>query len=237
MVSILASHGVNIVMDIESFEELVKVEELAIISPMGNEYAKSDYVSLLLDAETFSNDGGYDQLNEFVQHEINRQGGEIGYGGYLEKRNLYADSGHFQYDVNPRNIHLGIDFWMDAGHKVYAPLPGEIHSYAYNDRHLDYGYTVIVQHLIESVTFHTLYGHLSNTYFESWEKGKRVMAGEPVGEIGEQHENGGWVPHLHFQVIIDMADWNGDYPGVCGEQDLAHYKNNCPNPICLTKLR
>jgi len=41
---------------------------------------------------------------------------------------------------------------------------------------------------------------------------------------------------LHFQIIKDIKDYKGDYPGVCAAKDLKYYKNNCPNPNLLLKL-
>jgi len=48
--------------------------------------------------------------------------------------------------------------------------------------------------------------------------------------LGKPDENGGWPPHLHFQLIRDMQGFVGDYPGVCAKQDLTFYANNCPDP-------
>jgi len=48
--------------------------------------------------------------------------------------------------------------------------------------------------------------------------------------------NGDYAPHLHFQIIIDMEEKTGDYPGVCSENKLEFYKNNCPNPNLLLKI-
>ena len=48
-------------------------------------------------------------------------------------------------------------------------------------------------------------------------------------------ENGNWPPHLHFQLILGIESYHGDYPGVCNDGDLDFYKNNCPNPMFVLK--
>jgi len=54
--------------------------------------------------------------------------------------------------------------------------------------------------------------------------------------IGEDHENGGWPPHLHLQIIIDFLDKGIDFPGVALEREASVYKALCPNPALLFKL-
>jgi hypothetical protein len=48
--------------------------------------------------------------------------------------------------------------------------------------------------------------------------------------------NGDYAPHLHFQIIIDMENKKGDYPGVCSSKTLAFYLQNCPDPNLLLKI-
>jgi hypothetical protein len=31
-------------------------------------------------------------------------------------------------------------------------------------------------------------------------------------------------------LIRDMQEFQGDYPGVCSQRDVAFYANNCPDP-------
>jgi hypothetical protein len=43
-------------------------------------------------------------------------------------------------------------------------------------------------------------------------------------------ENGNWPSHLHFQIILDLQDWQGDYPGVCKYSERQLWLDNCPDP-------
>jgi len=49
-------------------------------------------------------------------------------------------------------------------------------------------------------------------------------------EFGIPSENGHWPPHLHFQIIKDRGEWEGDYPGVCKYSEREKYLNNSPDP-------
>ena len=51
-----------------------------------------------------------------------------------------------------------------------------------------------------------------------------------IAEFGMRFENGNWPPHLHFQLIMDMEGWTGDYPGVCKFSEKDKWLANCPDP-------
>ncbi|MCX2720442.1 peptidoglycan DD-metalloendopeptidase family protein [Lentiprolixibacter aurantiacus] len=160
-------------------------------------------------------------------------GATVAYGGYLEKRNLYADKPAFTHGGNPRNIHLGVDFWAKAGTKVVAPLAGKVHSLRNNNTRGDYGPTVILQHEEEDAILYSLYGHLSLETLENLNPGQALKAGEVIGSLGTADINVNYAPHLHFQLIWDIGSYQGDYPGVCSVDELDYYQNNCPDPCFL----
>ena len=176
----------------------------------------------------------YETLDDFVNQIKKKADARVAIGGYLERRNLYQASDHFVNGPS-RNIHLGVDLWIDAGAHVYAPMAGVIHSFAYNPAYLDYGYALILKHVHRGEVFFTLYGHLSSKYMSVWKRGMAIEAGSPIATIGDRHENGHWPPHLHFQMILDIGIYDGDYPGVCAEEDLTFYRRNCPDPSVLIK--
>ncbi|WP_166963696.1 peptidoglycan DD-metalloendopeptidase family protein [Yeosuana marina] len=183
-------------------------------------------VSLLLSLETFINE------------QLSRQNTLVGFGGYNETRAIYQRSTHFtkSENQNNRNIHLGIDLWTSAGTSVLAPLNGTVHSFKNNTNYGDYGPTIILKHQINDVIFYTLYGHLSLESIASLEVGKMFRQGEVIGTLGDATVNGDYPPHLHFQIIKDIQDYKGDYPGVCSKTDLEFYLENCPDPNLLLKL-
>lgn len=158
-------------------------------------------------------------------------------GGYGEERAMYRMSDLFGVGTEePRTVHLGIDFWLPAGTPVHAVLPGVVHSTRDNKEFGDYGPTIIMTHEIAGLRFHTLYGHLSRPSLLVTTRGKRIEAGEPIGALGEPHENVGWPPHLHFQIIRDLDGREGDYPGVCRASERATWLARCPDPNLLLRL-
>ncbi len=200
-----------------------------------------DYVAIDLSAshtDTLNLDlTNAEEFEEFIENHLSKNQARVAFGGYLEKRNLYKRSENFNLEnTEERNIHLGLDLWIKAGTSVLSALDGTIHSFQNNTFLGDYGPTIIIQHTIEDLTFYTLYGHLSLESLDGKSKGQTVKKGEKIAELGKPPVNGDYAPHLHFQVIKDLENKKGDYPGVCSQKDLEHYRNNCPDPNVLLKI-
>jgi murein DD-endopeptidase MepM/ murein hydrolase activator NlpD len=148
-------------------------------------------------------------------------------------------------------VHLGVDLFAPAGTPVYAPLPAVVHSVAVNTSPLDYGPTILLRHELAHpdapggppLEFFSLYGHLSlaslvaQSGVPRLRPGDAVAAGGVVGWVGPRTANGGWPPHLHFQLCTeaDLGGWRGDYPGVCAPEDWAAYALLCPDPNLLLR--
>jgi murein DD-endopeptidase MepM/ murein hydrolase activator NlpD len=86
------------------------------------------------------------------------------------------------------------------------------------------------------VSFYTLYGHLSLNDIKNLQEGQRIEKGEVFAEFGLPMENGHWPPHLHFQIIIDLENYKGDYPGVCKYSEREKYLANCPDPDLILQM-
>jgi murein DD-endopeptidase MepM/ murein hydrolase activator NlpD len=82
-----------------------------------------------------------------------------------------------------------------------------------------------------------LYGHLSLDSLNGKKVGDFVEKGKQIATLGLPPINGDYAPHLHFQIIIDMENKKGDYPGVCSSKTLAFYLQNCPDPNLLLKIK
>ncbi|NDK55896.1 peptidoglycan DD-metalloendopeptidase family protein [Pontibacter fetidus] len=169
-------------------------------------------------------------FNEAVNQMLAQQKAIVGVGGYFEDRFIYRRSEHFDVAAESRNLHLGIDIWMEAETPVYTPLDAIVHSFQDNNNFGDYGPTIILQHELEGVTFYTLYGHLSRKSLEGLEVGKAFKKGDRIAWLGNYPENGDWPPHLHFQIMASMEGRSGDFPGVAAASDRAHFEQICPNP-------
>lgn len=177
-----------------------------------------------------------EDCQKYITTILTRQNAKVAFGGYLEKRSLYEDKSNFGTNQRRRDIHLGIDFWAEAGTRVVAPLPGKVHSFQNNTTFGDYGPTLILEHTFGAHTFHTLYGHLSLESLDTKVIGMIVGKGDVIGRLGTPDINVGYAPHLHFQIIGDMEGNHGDYPGVCSKDSLAFYSRNCPDPNLLLRI-
>ncbi len=212
--------------------ELSTLDPTIIYPIMGSSYKAQDFADLNLDRHLLDSLGiSTEEDHQRYHSDIRSQSGSIWLiGGYLEQRDLYQSDLFTRDQTSIRDIHLGVDIWGTQDSLIFAPIDGVIHSFAFNNLPLDYGYTLILKHGIGSSEFYTLYGHLGRKYFESWKVGAQIKSGDPIGTLGAKAENGGWLPHLHFQVIFDMQGNQGDYAGVCSRANLPFYQKNCPDP-------
>jgi 4-aminobutyrate aminotransferase-like enzyme/Ser/Thr protein kinase RdoA (MazF antagonist) len=172
-----------------------------------------------------------------IERELRIAHASVGVGRYDEPRLLYT-SPLFEESENPvderRTVHLGMDLFLEAGSNVRAALDGNVHIIADNAAPLDYGPVVILKHVTrEAVEFFTLYGHLSKESIAKLSTGQPVSKGQAFGKIGTVAENGGWPPHLHFQIIADLLELNERFPGVARASERAIWTELCPDPNLL----
>jgi 4-aminobutyrate aminotransferase-like enzyme/Ser/Thr protein kinase RdoA (MazF antagonist) len=158
----------------------------------------------------------------------------LGIGRYNEARLVYAGD---QYatggDDSPerRTVHLGMDLFAPPGTPVSAPLDGIVHAVARHDLPFDYGPTVILSHARDDgPEFYTLYGHLQWKSISALTPGQCVTSGEQFAALGDPQENGGWVSHLHFQVMASPAGHTDTFPGVAAPSERDLWLSLCPDP-------
>ncbi len=166
-----------------------------------------------------------------------KPGDPVRAGGYGEDRGVYSQVLFAPEGEEPRTVHLGFDIFAPAGADVVTPLNAKVHSSRINEAEGDYGPTIILEHTpAPGLTFHTLYGHLSRDSLQGLKPGTAFMAGEKIAELGTKRENGGWAPHLHFQIILQIGVAKGDYPGVCKRSEQDRWLAICPDPKALLRL-
>lgn len=175
-------------------------------------------------------------FSAFIDRTLREAGAALGVGGYGEDRAVYR-SPLFRADgKESRSVHLAVDLWAPAGTPIYSPLEGTVHSFQNNRNPQDYGPTIILQHRLDELEFYTLYGHLSRTSLDGLQKGMNISKGMPIATLGAPDENGGWPPHLHFQVISDMLGKSGDFPGVSAPSESRYYLQLCPDPNLILRI-
>lgn len=168
--------------------------------------------------------------------------------------------------VERRTIHIGLDLFAPAGTPVHAPLAGRVHAFADNHLEQDYGPVIILRHSAEddppragspatprpaqgagspahaetrtpaATEFFTLYGHLSRESLAGMHVGREIARGERFATLGAEHENVGWTPHLHLQIITDLLDLGTDFPGVGAASQRDVWRSLSPDPNLLVGI-
>ncbi|MGH9476717.1 MAG: aminotransferase class III-fold pyridoxal phosphate-dependent enzyme [Terriglobales bacterium] len=176
-------------------------------------------------------------LSEAIFGEMRRAGAAVGVGRYLEARLLYT-SPLFGAPGKPtaerRTIHLGLDLFVAPGTSLRAPLSAVVHVVARNAAPLDYGHVVILRHANPGgQEFFTLYGHLAHEVMAQLRVGQALAQGQAFARVGGPEENGGWPPHVHFQIILDLLELGAQFPGVCKASEQTVWSMLCPDPNLL----
>ena len=140
-----------------------------------------------------------------------------------------------------RNIHVGIDIGAPVDTPVYAFADGKIHSFGINPEDGSYGPTIITEHDIDLIKssvlslesssdkFWVLHGHLSKQSLNGLEIGMKINSGDVIAKIGSESENGGWPPHLHFQLSLEEPE-TFDLPGVVEKSEIKSALKKYPDP-------
>jgi murein DD-endopeptidase MepM/ murein hydrolase activator NlpD len=151
----------------------------------------------------------------------------FGIGRYDEKRpGMYNEE---MFTKDQRCIHMGIDIGCPVGTPVHAFADGEVFLFGYNPAVGDYGYTLITRHELEGRPIYALHGHLAAKSIEGRKEGQVLSRGEVIAWVGDKHENGGWNPHLHFQLSTVKPEIC-DMPGVVSEAEREKARVTYPDP-------
>jgi len=217
----LAAHSAELVpvMPFDFATERALVLDLSIASP-------------LVSAEPSEN--AEPRLTARVEEAMRAAGVRVSIGRYDEPRLLYSSPlfGGGESPLGPRRtIHLGLDIFADAGTPVFAPLRGTVHAFADNRAALDYGPVIILRHELDADTeLFSLYGHLSRESLTGLAIGQVAEAGDRIATLGSADVNGGWTPHLHFQLFTSLVGLGIDVPGVALAGQRAVWRSLCPDP-------
>lgn len=166
--------------------------------------------------------------------------GRFWLGYYHEPRLIYTAPGFRKgrYEASDRRtVHLAADVFGPAHKPVFAPMRGTVFVAQNRDNAQDYGGTIILRH--ETPTgdaFFTLYGHLDPEFLGRLKPGDTVEQGQQFCRLGDLTQNGGWAPHLHFQLALSTEGIEADWPGVADPDEMYMWEAICPNPAALLNL-
>lgn len=167
-------------------------------------------------------------------------GAAVGLGRYGEPRLIYTAQ-EFRKGPHPasdrRTVHLAVDVFIEAGTEVHAPLDGVVHAVEVRPQRLDYGGVAVLEHkTTDGDRFFTLFGHLATDVMERLSPGQAISAGDVIAVIGRPDENGGWAPHVHFQLGLTTLGRGVDWPGVADPDDARSWEALFPNSAALLNL-
>lgn len=174
-------------------------------------------------------------FTKYIEEKMNENKAKFCIGRYNENRCVYDQLELFG-GTTRRTVHIGTDLHVPVDTEVLAPIDGKVHSFKNNNNPGDYGPTIILEHELDNIQFYTLYGHLSTESLKKLDIGKEFRKGERIAWIGKSSENGGYPPHLHFQIITDMRGMEGDYPGVVSMDDRQEFLHLCPDPNFMLNI-
>lgn len=161
-------------------------------------------------------------------------------GGYLEPRSIYGTASYNKIGNSgpeTRSVHLGVDFWLPAYTPVHALFDGEVVTAVNDAGNKEYGGLLILKHTVKDFCFYSLYGHNTVSSVTRHTIGDLVKKGDLIAELGDYPENGNWAPHLHFQLMLSMLDYEIDFPGVMYHKQIDIWKSLCPDPNLLFKSK
>lgn len=225
------------------FDEWLVQNGSKVHHPIQLKEKKIGAIDLSVGSLDLGNNNNFDTISRFektIQSILDEKDIEIGIGGYGEIRPFYTTDAYKVEGNNGsqwRTMHLGMDYWTDEETDVVAAYDGVIISIKNNDLECDYGPTIIVKHQVnDKFHFYTLYGHLNLNSLSIVHVGQSVNAGQKIGELGSCWVNGGWPPHLHFQVMLDLLGNEGDFPGVAYVSQSSTWLSVCPSMDSKTNV-
>lgn len=117
-------------------------------------------------------------------------------------------STHHGEEISTGYYHMGVDAGgeFEAGEPVYAVADGIVRE---AQERSQFGLVVLIEHFPNDESANvSLYGHLRPSD-QRVSVGQIVSAGDVIGVLGNESENGGWTPHLHFG--IHKESYTGDW--------------------------
>ena len=121
-------------------------------------------------------------------------------GPFGEERFAMLESFGCQHMLDEqRVVHLGLDLITMAYSQVTTPLTGRVVLSQNEAGPGQFGGTVVLESEHQGKNIHLLFGHLDPELLPPL--GAEIQKGATVGKLGSKEVNGGWLEHLHFQVL------------------------------------
>ena len=164
-------------------------------------------------------------LAGWLKNEMAAVSAKVGIGRYNEARPLYTDRYRAGGEELPEwgTIHLGMDLFVGTDTAVFAPLTGHVHKVEPE--------AMVLVHNADGVPFFTLYRHLIPS--PDLETGMILQKGDQLGQVTDRTER---PSHLHFQIVLDLLGWAGDFPGTAVPSQRDIWLSLCPDPHLILDI-
>lgn len=153
-------------------------------------------------------------------------------GRYDEARPAMYTQDLFGGAAQARCLHVGVDLGGPVGTAVHAFADGRVLHRGYNAADGDYGHVIVTEHpgfFSDGQPVYALHGHLSAASVTLWTPGDAVARGQVLGWLGAHAENGGWPPHVHFQLSRERPETH-DMPGAVAASEREAALHRYPDP-------
>ncbi len=233
--------GLNVVDGADRILEWLNNERGNFAPLMGKDLSDAPLGSLSVENSTWPQNPFHMPLEEAARvGEEFEDNGRLWLGYYHEPRLIYAEPAFRNgpwYASDRRTVHLAVDVFGPASTTLFAPLKGTVFVAENRTGHLDYGGVIILRHETpDADPFYTLYGHLDPEFLERLKPGQIIEKGEAFCRLGDASMNGGWAPHVHFQLALSTEGIEADWPGVGDPDEMYLWGAICPNPAALLNL-
>ena len=124
-----------------------------------------------------------------------------------------------------------------AGTSVHALADGVVERVDDESIAGGYGPVITLRHEpADGPGFFTLYGHLDRAVDGGGGRAYRWRRRAPSPRWDAPPDNGNWPPHLHFQLMTDLLDLDGPFPGVALPDHWTTWSSLCPSPAAALGL-
>lgn len=142
-----------------------------------------------------------------------------------DRKKLFENFGIERFTKNGKTLHAGIDIFMPALSKVTLPEDAKLIESKKDTEIGGYGHYLIYECKKVFLLFGHVYPQVYLTVGETYNKG------EIIATLSKIEDNGGYLPHLHFQVLKKNVPINTD-----GYVTLQALKKHTLDPIKYLSL-
>lgn len=101
----------------------------------------------------------------------------------------------YPFYQNSNEYHGGTDITALVGTPIYAAFSGTIVP---SDTDWSYGTNVQIESIIDGISYHSIYAHMSEKSAIAWDVGNFVKQGDIIGYVGMTGNTTG--AHVHFEM-------------------------------------